>query len=85
MLALFSLIPSRVKIYALVAVIVALALLRWRSAAVEAALQNMREQQNESRLRAIQQADEVRDEIDSMDDEYLADYAGRWLRGSGER
>ena len=77
-----ALIPLRWKIYGLVALAFVLGLLRWRSMAVDAALAEAEAERNKRRLKAIEEAARVRDEVEIMDDTGLADRASRWMRGN---
>ena len=76
------LIPLRWKIYGLAARAFVFALMRWRSAAVDSALAEAEAQRNKQRLKAIEEAAKVRDEVEIMDDTGLADRASRWMRGN---
>ena len=77
-----ALIPLHWKIYGLVALAFVLGLLRWRSMAVDAALAEAEAERNKRRLKAIEEAARVRDEVEIMDDTGLADRASRWMRGN---
>ena len=75
-----ALISLRWKIYGLVALAFVLGLIRWRSAAVDAALAEAESLRNKQRMMAVEEAAKVRDEVEIMDDTGLADRASRWVR-----
>lgn len=73
-------IPIRWKIYAFVAAAFLLGLLRWRSIAVQRAIEDLERQRAESRLKAAKKAKEIRDDVESQDDVHLAERARQWVR-----
>lgn len=75
-----ALIPWRVKVAAVVAAAFVLGLLRWRSAAVERALERARQEQETHRLNAIMDAQKVKADVETLDDVGLAARASQWLR-----
>ena len=68
------------RVYAVIAVAAILALLRWRSVAVERAVAQIDLRVAEDRLVAVRAAQEVRDDVQILDDSGLADRASRWVR-----
>lgn len=70
----------RWRIYVVIAVAAILALLRWRSAAVERAVAQIDLRIAEDRLVAVRAAQEVRDDVEILDDGGLANRASRWVR-----
>jgi hypothetical protein len=77
-------IPLRYQIYALAAAAFVLGLLRWRSRAVEDALDIAREEQRQEVERALREQRKVRDEIEILDDVDLYSRASRWVRNSDD-
>jgi hypothetical protein len=73
-------VPRRYKLYALVATAFVMGLLRWRNAAVERAITNVRSEQQRARDKALRTARGVRDEVKLLDDVGLAERASRWVR-----
>lgn len=70
----------RWRIYAVIALAAILALLRWRSAAVDNAVAQIELRVAEDRLVAVKAAQRVRDDVEILDDAGLADRASRWVR-----
>lgn len=70
----------RWRIYAVIALAALLALLRWRSAAVDRAVAQIELRVAEDRLVAVKAAQRVRDDVEILDDAGLASRASRWLR-----
>jgi hypothetical protein len=70
----------RWRIYAVIALAAILALLRWRSAAVDSAVAQIELRVAEDRLVAVRAAQRVRDDVEILDDAGLASRASRWLR-----
>ena len=75
-----ALIPWRIKVAAVVAAAFVLGLLRWRSVAVERALENARQAQETYRLNAVMDAQKVKADVETLDDVGLAARASKWLR-----
>ena len=75
-----ALIPWRIKMAAVVAAAFVLGLLRWRSVAVERALENARQEQETYRLNAVMDAQKVKADVETLDDVGLAARASKWLR-----
>ena len=73
-------IAIRWRIYAIIALAAILALVRWRSVAVDRAVAQIELRVAEDRLVAVRAAQEVRDDIEILDDAGLADRASRWVR-----
>jgi hypothetical protein len=75
-----ALIPLRWKIYALVAAAFVFGIFGMRARWVDGALAEAEAKRNEARLRAVRESNEVKRDVESMDDAGLADRASRWLR-----
>ena len=75
-----ALIPFKVKVALLVGAAFVIGLLRWRSVAIEKALQDLRDKQDLQRAENILAAGETRHEIETLDDVGLAARASQWLR-----
>ena len=75
-----ALIPLRWKLYALVAGAFLFGILGMRSRWIDNALAKEEAQRNENRVKALREANEVRRDVEIMDDAGLADRASRWLR-----
>ena len=75
-----ALIPLRWKIYALVAAAFVFGVFGMRARWVDGALAKAEAKRNEARLKAVREANEVRRDVEVMDDTGLADRASRWVR-----
>lgn len=75
-----ALIPFKVKVALLVGAAFVIGLLRWRSVAVEKALQDLRDKQDLQRANNIRTAVETKHEVETLDDVGLAARASQWLR-----
>ena len=75
-----ALIPFKVKVALLVGAAFVIGLLRWRSVAVEKALQDLRDKQDLQRANNIRAAVETKHEVETLDDVGLAARASEWLR-----
>ena len=75
-----ALIPLRWKLYALVAGAFLFGILGMRSRWIDNALAKEEAKRNEARVAAMRTANEVRRDVEVMDDTGLADRASRWLR-----
>lgn len=75
-----ALIPLKVKIGLVVGAAFVIGLLRWRSAAVERALEGLRQQQALQRSENVRTAGEVKHEVETLDDVGLGARASQWLR-----
>ena len=75
-----ALIPWRMKVAAVVAAAFVLGLLRWRSVAVEKALEKARQEQETYRLNAVMDAQKVKADVEILDDVGLAARASKWVR-----
>lgn len=73
-------IPFKVKVALLVGAAFVIGLLRWRSVAVEKALQDLRDKQDLQRANNIRAAVETKHEVETLDDVGLAARASKWLR-----
>jgi|TARA_R110000822_G_scaffold13277_6_gene47208 hypothetical protein len=77
-------ITPKVKLYALIALAFVAGLFRWRAVAISNALGKAKAAQLENRLRAIQTAKEVENEVGELDDTDLAARAAKWVRGANK-
>jgi len=75
-----ALIPLKVKVGLVVGVAFVIGLLRWRSAAVERALEDLRQRQDAQRAENVRTAGEVKHEVETLDDIGLGARASKWLR-----
>ena len=75
-----ALIPFKVKVALLVGAAFVIGLLRWRSVAIEKALQDLRNKQDLQRANNIRAAVETKHEVETLDDVGLAARASKWLR-----
>jgi len=75
-----ALIPLKVKVGIVVGVAFVIGLLRWRSAAVERALEDLRQRQDAQRAENVRTAGEVKHEVETLDDIGLGARASKWLR-----
>lgn len=75
-----ALIPLKVKVGLVVGAAFVIGLLRWRSAAVERALEDLRQRQDAQRAENVRTAGEVKHEIETLDDVGLGARASKWLR-----
>jgi len=75
-----ALIPLKVKVGLVVGVAFVIGLLRWRSAAVERALEDLRQRQDAQRAENVRTAGEVKHEVETFDDIGLGARASKWLR-----
>lgn len=80
MIGFAAMIPWRVKLVAAVAVAFMFGLLKWRSAAVDRALEDLRQEQETRRMNAVLEAQEVKKDVETLDDVGLGRRAARWLR-----
>ena len=75
-----ALIPLKVKVGLVVGVAFVIGLLRWRSAAVERALEDLRQRQDAQRAENVRTAGEVKHEVETLDDIGFGARASKWLR-----
>ena len=75
-----ALIPFKVKVGLVVGAAFVVGLLRWRSAAVERALEDLRIEQALQRAERMRVAEETKNEVQSLDDVGLGARASKWLR-----
>lgn len=75
-----ALIPLKVKVGLVVGAAFVIGLLRWRSVAVERALEDLRQRQDAQRAENVRTAGEVKHEIETLDDVGLGARASKWLR-----
>jgi hypothetical protein len=80
MVGWLALIPARWKLYALLAASFVFGVFGIRAYWVEVALSREEAKRNSARLRAINEAKEVRRDVETLDDSGLVDRASRWLR-----
>lgn len=71
---------SRLKLYALVAVAFVLGFLGLRSMWIKEGIDRERVKRQEQRLKSIEKAKEVKNEVELLDDEGLAARASEWMR-----
>jgi uncharacterized protein YqfA (UPF0365 family) len=70
----------RWKIYGLIALAFIAAALRWRASAVNDALALAQAERDRRAAEAVSRAQEVRDEVESMDTDNLKRAASKWVR-----
>ena len=75
-----ALIPLKVKVALVVGAAFVVGLLRWRSAAVERALEDLRIEQALQRAERMRLAEETKNEVQTLDDVGLGSRASKWLR-----
>lgn len=71
---------NRIKLFALVAVAFVLGFLGLRSMWIKEGIDKERVKRQEQRLKSIEKAKEVRNEIEILDDDGLAARASEWMR-----
>ena len=75
-----ALIPLRWKIYGLAAAAFVIGVMGMRARWIDGALAEAEAKRNAARLQAVREANEVRRDVEIMDDTGLADRASRWVR-----
>lgn len=80
MVGWLAVIPLRWKFYALVAGAFLIGILGMRARWIDNALAKEEAKRTEARLEAVRKANEVRRDVEILDDTGLANRASRWLR-----
>lgn len=71
---------GKIKFYLLIGLAFVAGIFGLRFIWIQEGIQKQKDQRNEDRLKAIQKADEVENEVDGLPADALRDRAGKWVR-----